>query len=702
MKEFFQFAKLSSALLLFVVISSFLLHDAENDHLRDKFFNLEQIALQNTNCYLTSRSSQFDKTVLKIKPEEGNDRLVIWEKGDDLDWSHSNYLIFELYGNNEYSGMVRIEFYKEEENCNCEEDDDEKDLKVERRIYTHIGIMPKLKTKLTFPLRYLDGQNVFLPRFPRQLKGTVWGNRMIPEDIVKVTLKFGPVDGALPPPEFELASISLTDRLPEPYSEIDEPIIDEFGQWKLKDWEGKVHSEEELIAQNHKFEHIAESATYPDDWSKYGGWKGKRFEKTGFFRTHHDGERWWLVDPEGYAFLSTGVNVMHLGSSGPVTDNEDLFENLPEGTTTIDFYQQNLTKVYGNQTRRKWGKIAKGLMKEYRFNTVGNWSDRHFIRNNNLPYVLPLHGFPETEVRLFRDFPDVFSAEYAENADHFAEQLKAYADDRYMIGYFLQNEPEWATGYNNLAYEMFSTDQLSETKRRFVAWIAEEYAGDPTAFNLAWEVNIESFDDLLTMTFHYYPSERADKDFYKFSEIMVSKYIDVPCDAIKLIDKDHLNLGMRYAWLSSDLLYKAGERFDAFSINGYGMDPPATAEMTERSGKPVIIGEFHHGATDRGLPATGITGVLTQEDRGKAYRHYIEHGFARPEIIGMHYFQWVDLPFQGRFDGENYNIGVVDVNNRPYPELTKAMTITNERIYEVASGLEEPVRLEIQSIEPIY
>ena len=46
---------------------------------------------------------------------------------------------------------------------------------------------------------------------------------------------------------------------------------------------------------------------------RFGGWKGKTFEATGFFRTEYDGERWWFVTPEGNAFISFGVNHYHAG-----------------------------------------------------------------------------------------------------------------------------------------------------------------------------------------------------------------------------------------------------------------------------------------------------------------------------------------------------------------------------------------------------
>ncbi|MYF03494.1 MAG: hypothetical protein F4230_00325, partial [Holophagales bacterium] len=47
------------------------------------------------------------------------------------------------------------------------------------------------------------------------------------------------------------------------------------------------------------------------DRDRFGGWTGLKFGATGFFRTEHDGRRWWLVTPEGHAFISWGVNHYH-------------------------------------------------------------------------------------------------------------------------------------------------------------------------------------------------------------------------------------------------------------------------------------------------------------------------------------------------------------------------------------------------------
>ena len=46
--------------------------------------------------------------------------------------------------------------------------------------------------------------------------------------------------------------------------------------------------------------------------SKYGGWMEKRLKSTGFFHTQKQNDRWWIIDPDGYAFISIGINSVNL------------------------------------------------------------------------------------------------------------------------------------------------------------------------------------------------------------------------------------------------------------------------------------------------------------------------------------------------------------------------------------------------------
>jgi hypothetical protein len=59
-------------------------------------------------------------------------------------------------------------------------------------------------------------------------------------------------------------------------------------------------------------------------------------------------------------------------------------------------------------------------------------------------------------------------------------------------------------------------------------------------------------------------------------------------------------------------------------------------------------------------------------------------------LIGTGYFQWGDQDITGRYDGENYNCGLVDVTDRPYKALVDAVSETSAVLYEVHSGIRKP------------
>jgi hypothetical protein len=148
---------------------------------------------------------------------------------------------------------------------------------------------------------------------------------------------------------------------------------------------------------------------------------------------------------------------------------------------------------------------------------------------------------------------------------------------------------------------------------------------------------------------------------------------------------------MRSGGRPTDPEIRAAAAFDVYSVNIYDFDVKAdrVRRIGDLTGKPVIIGEFHFGTPGRGL-AAGLVQVRDQAERGVAYRYYVENAFAMPEMIGTHWFQWADQPCTGRFDGENYNIGLVDVTDRPYPELIDALRTTHQRLYRVHLGQEKP------------
>jgi hypothetical protein len=683
-------------------------------------FDLDQIIQKHQGTLVLRESREFEQFTMAFSSATQEYSIQLTSGRDTLPWQEARYLVCEMVNLNPYSAIVYVDFFRrngaDEETGIMEQGERSSAAFSEQpRISPKVGILPNLKTKLVIPLSHLDGQEIFMDRYPRQLKGTVMGHRLDRADIGKVVLRIEPV---MPPeyiPNVEIAAIYLTDTVPPPFEKPGKPYVDEFGQWNQQDWPGKVHSLPELQDNLRALEHSVEKVTFPEQWSRYGGWKAKRFDSSGYFRVEHDGARWWFVDPEGYAFLSAGVDCISDQASGMISGQEDLFDWLPprdslygpayhdrSNRLMLNFVQVNLLRAYGDEARAKWEKITEGLLKQWRINTIANWSDLSFARKIDHPYVLNMQGFPGTTILLYRDFPDVFSEEYRRNAVTFAKQLESYKDDRFLIGYFLSNEPHWAFGDNNLAFEMLAVNTPSETRKEFARFLEKKYH-TIGAFNKAWRQQLTTFDEIHQLVLKDSPSRACWQDCNDFSGRMVDTYVQVVCSEVKKVDAHHLNLGLRYAWISSELCYRAGTWFDVFSINGYHFPgPPETAEIARRSGKPVLIGEYHFGATDRGLPSTGIQGAEHQQARGEAYRYYLEQGFSRPEVIGIHYFQWMDQPVFGRFDGENYNIGFLDITMRPYPELTGQAASSHEIMYQVATGAVRPFGKVIKKTPQIY
>ncbi len=97
---------------------------------------------------------------------------------------------------------------------------------------------------------------------------------------------------------------------------------------------------------------------------------------------------------------------------------------------------------------------------------------------------------------------------------------------------------------------------------------------------------------------------------------------------------------------------------------------------------PIIIGEFHFGALDRGMFHPGLKRAADQNDRADKYSEYVRGALRNPYIVGTHWFQYQDQPTTGRGDGENYQIGFVDIADTPYPEIIAASRDIGRTMYE--------------------
>jgi hypothetical protein len=458
------------------------------------------------------------------------------------------------------------------------------------------------------------------------------------------------------------------------------PLLDELGQSAIHTWPTKSRSAEEVAARLREQLAAAPRQRWPAGFSRWGGWQGKRVEARGFFRTHHDGRRWWLVDPDGFVFWSAGLDCVRPSIGTPVAGLEAALSWLPDpggpsaaahgrdedGAPSIDYLVANLIRAFGPERwRESWAEIALAELRRLGFNTVGNWSDWRAAAAAGMPYVRPLDDFQPRAPRIYRDFPDVFDRPFAEEAEAFAEQLRETADDPALVGYFLMNEPTWGFAAETPAAGMLMSTPSCAGRVALADFLRARH-GTEAALAAAWDTPA-TFAAVAEGWWERPLTEAARADLADFSAVMVERLFRGLSEACRAVDPHHLNLGARYYRVPPSWAVAGMRSFDVFSINGYDRRVPAgqLGRISAELGRPVLIGEWHFGALDAGLPAGGICQVPDQAARGQAFRVYAEDAADRAWCVGVHYFQMYDQPALGRYDGENYNIGFLDVCQRP-------------------------------------
>ena len=603
-----------------------------------------------------------------------------------VDFADDKILVVPVYFNETHSVYFKLEFY-EDANSPAHAD-------------MAMGVLPGFVVNIELALSSLDLNSLFLRRTPGRLKNTSTGIPVKPEKLSKFIFRIPASDNTH---TICVGQPYITDESPV-HNIPSVPFVDKLGQWKLKEWKGKTKDFDELKANYAKW---VDEDLPPMPRSEYGGDLSENFGASGYFRTHNKDGVWYLADPDGYKFYSIGVDCVGTNMSGPVDSIEGLFEELPDsdgefkaawnlrrdGRGEFCFNAKNLISLYGDDWQNVWEKLTAKRLKHWGFNTIANWSMRGFGQRNGIPYVIET-PFPNAEKNIFRDFPDVFAPEYEKNAAECAKFLNDYREDKLLIGYFLRNEPNWAFGDYNIAHMMITSGQDTYSRREFISCLKEKYNGDIGKLNSAWHINFDSFEDF-TKPFTSELSDKAGEDTREFTKKLIHKYVEVPSLACKKIDANHMNLGLRWAWIASDDFYEGSEYMDVFSINCYqkAPSPKELARVSEMSGgKPVMIGEFHSGALDVGLPANALQGVANQSERGYFYSYYMENGAIIPELVGCHYFQYNDQAVTGRFDGENLNIGLVDVCGKPYYDMIEKVIETNEIIYDIRGGKKAPTQ----------
>jgi glycosyl hydrolase family 42 (putative beta-galactosidase) len=592
---------------------------------------------------------------------------------------------------------------------------DTPDFDGERAFYTeNIEVAPGAQTTLTTTLRR---------RLPTQLKDKLYGMRGYPGGcLTDQGINPAQIDAILifvadPKTEHQFlinniraVGTATQDELPETAEELF-PLIDKFGQYVHKDWPGKTHSEADLkdaiVAEEQDFQYHPS----PTDWNEYGGWMaGPALKATGhFYPAKHDG-KWWLVDPTGRLFWSHGIDCVRSGNATtPITDREHYYAEMPDRDSpfgkfygkgwwaphgyyqgkpydTYNFTGANLLRKYGEDWETTHRDLCHQRLRNWGMNTIANWSDQNIYLMRKTPYVVSIHTSRkpiEGSEGYWGKFPDPFEPTFRTSLDkRLAAEKDKSADDPWCIGYFVDNELGWGEELS-LATAALASPPEQAAKQAFVADLKAKYT-DIKNLNKAWGTGHASWDALLESKTP--PDEaKAREDLEAFSTRIAEEYFRVCKAAVKAAAPNTMYLGCRFAWVHDRAVRAAAKFCDVVSFNKYSYTV-ADLELPEGVDKPVVIGEFHFGALDRGMFHTGLKPVADQNERAATYASYVRGALEHTNIVGTHWFQFGEQATTGRGDGENYQIGFLDVCDTPYPETIQACREVGTQMYEIRSG----------------
>ena len=475
------------------------------------------------------------------------------------------------------------------------------------------------------------------------------------------------------------------------------PFIDRFGQYVHREWPGKMHAITDLEEARKEEAANLKSKPGPKDWDPYGGWQaGPALKATGFFRTEKHEGAWWLVDPEGRLFFSHGIDCVGEHGDTPIEERENWFDDLPaadpafkEFFTTayalhgyykgrnmkcFDFGGANAKRKYGTNWKQKVAELAHQRLRSWGMNTIANWSDSHIYMMKKTPYTASIHFSSRPIQRsqgYWGQFKDPFEPEFAEKVKAaMAAQKNKTAGDPWCLGYFVDNEIAWGDDVS-LAVASLQSPPDQASKKAFMEDLKAKY-GEIGKLNEAWGTSHGSWEALASATAAP-DKKKAAEDLGAFYTRIAEQYFRIIRDAVKEVAPNQLYLGCRFAWVN-DRAARAGSKFcDVVSYNRYEKSVAALRLPAGSEDKPLIIGEFHFGALDRGMFHTGLVPTASQEERAAAYKSYVQGALKNPLLVGTHWFKYQDEPTTGRpYDEENYQIGFLDITDRPYPETIAA------------------------------
>ncbi|MGH7993487.1 MAG: hypothetical protein ACREDQ_08220 [Limisphaerales bacterium] len=375
----------------------------------------------------------------------------------------------------------------------------------------------------------------------------------------------------------------------------------------------------------------------------------------------------WLTRPDGQQFFSLGVCVVNQGAS------REQFSSTNPGYAAFQHYEDS----------NRWAESTLQRLKSWGFTTVGGWSDYPALRecrNADVAFI------PVLAVGMTCGAPwlDMWDTNIIARMHQIArDQILPLREDPRLLGYYSDNEMGW---WNATLFKMtLEQPTTSGQRQRLVQLLRQTYHNHWSELLKDFEPEgVGSFEELDQHGMLYLrPGSNGIQVYRRFLGLMAERYYSLVRDIIRTYDPRGLILGDRYQSFYYPEVARAAAPFvDVVSLNlnaawNDGTFPRFYLDTLHAlSGKPVIVSEFYLTAQqnrsgDKNDSST-FPVVTTQKERAAGFRNTVQALVRTPYVIGADWFQYYDEPTHGRFDGENYDFGLVDIHDRPYAPLTAA------------------------------
>jgi len=395
----------------------------------------------------------------------------------------------------------------------------------------------------------------------------------------------------------------------------------------------------------------------PIPLDNYGGRTDTPREKaTGFFYTKKIDGRWWLIDPEGCRYFNVAINAFR--------EPKDARKNF--GST------------------ERWAESAIATLRDAGFNGLGNWQSATLSGvKHPLPWVLRkdfMFNFARQKkltvpaagtTGFINSCMPVFHPDFEPFCEQFARDLADTSKDPYLLGIMTDNELQCPGNLLDryLALDVSNPD-LKPSRDAAAAWLAARKG--PNA-------------DTKQINQH---------DRYEFIAFAFERYYQIVTKAIRKYDPNHLYLGSRINYHAGEFdnpwFWKMLARYhDVVSVNYYnqwGPDPSQFADWAAWADRPILLTEWYAKAAD----APGLANKLgagwlvrTQEDRGRFYQHFAMGALETPNIVGFHWFKYLDDPAESTAldSAGGANKGMFNIHGQAYQPLLNRAAAVNRQLY---------------------